>query len=235
MTEINGILLIDKATGWTSHDVVARIRGHYRFRKVGHCGTLDPNATGLLVLVIGKATKFSDRFMAQDKVYHGTIRFGETTNSYDGDGEVTDIRQVPPLSVETLNRETRPLVGDLMQAPPMVSAVKVDGVPLYKLARQGKTIERAPRLVHVYRFDFTDYLRPDGQFRIACTKGVYVRSLAHELGQTIGCGAHLLSLRRIQSGKFQVENALTVDRVTAMPLSELATQVIPLDRLAAYR
>jgi len=132
---LDGALLIDKPVGWTSHDVVAKVRGHFRLKKVGHCGTLDPNATGLLTLVLGKATKLSNRLLAEDKIYEGAIRFGETTDSYDADGEITGSLPVPPLSVEKLNEAAREFTGDIMQVPPMVSAVKKGGVPLYKLAR----------------------------------------------------------------------------------------------------
>ena len=153
-----------------------------------------PNATGLLIIVLGRGTKLSEKLMGDDKVYEGTIKFGETTDSYDADGEITETKPVPPLTLEQLNEAAATFIGDLMQMPPMVSAIKKDGVPLYKLARKGIEVEREPRLVHIYNFRFTDYHEPLGQFRIACTKGTYVRSIAHELGQKLGCGAHLATL-----------------------------------------
>ncbi len=232
MTDINGALLINKTTGWTSHDVVARIRSHCKIKKVGHCGTLDPNATGLLVIVLGKATKLSERFTGQDKSYEGIIRFGETTDSYDADGALTATRPVPPMALELLNQEAKSFVGDILQMPPMISAVKVNGVPLYKLARRGKTVERKPRLVHIYRFQFTAYAEPEGSFSLACTKGVYARSLAHELGVNLGCGAHLKALRRTRSGAFQIAQALAIDSIAAMTAEEVASQVIPMPQLA---
>jgi tRNA pseudouridine55 synthase len=230
---LDGALLIDKPAGPTSHDVVDGIRRQFKLKKVGHCGTLDPNATGLLVIVLGRATRLSEKLMSADKSYEGTIKLGETTNTYDADGELVSSLPVPPLSVEELNAAAAGFVGDLMQPPPMVSAAKVGGVPLYKLARKGVEVERKPRLVHVYHFQFTAYTEPVGWFRIACTKGTYVRSLAHDLGQKLGCGAHLATLRRTQVGGFSVADAVSFDRVLALPLSELETRVIPFLKLSA--
>lgn len=227
----DGALLVDKPAGWTSHDVVDRLRRHLGVRKVGHCGTLDPMATGLLVIVLGRATKLSEALMSSDKVYEGTIRFGETTNSYDADGELVASLPVPPLTVESLNEMAGRFVGDLMQAPPMVSAAKVKGVPLYKLARKGVEVPREPRLVHVYSFRFTAYREPLGDFRIACTKGTYVRSIAHDLGQVVGCGAHLASLRRLDSGRFSVADALPLDELLRLAPGELKGRIIPFTQL----
>src|SRR5205823_2569235 len=196
---LDGALLIDKPVGPTSHDVVAAIRRHFGIKKVGHCGTLDPNATGLLIIVLGRGTKLSEKLMAADKVYEGTIKFGESTNSFDADGVLVASLPVPPLTLDQLNQAAGQFLGDQMQTPPMVSAVKKDGVPLYKLARKGIEVERQPRLVHIYNFRFTTYEEPLGSFRLACTKGTYVRSIAHDLGQKLGCGAHLKDLRRTSS------------------------------------
>ena len=198
---LDGALLIDKPAGPTSHDIVDAIRANFRIKKVGHCGTLDPNATGLLLIVLGRATKLSEKLMSDDKVYEGRMKFGETTDSFDADGKITATQPVPPTTVEALNQLAEAFVGDILQTPPMVSAVKIKGVPLYKLARKGIEVERKPRLVHIYSYRFTDYAEPFGQFRVACTKGTYVRSLAQELGQKLGCGAHLKTLRRLVSGK----------------------------------
>ena len=228
---LDGALLIDKPAGPTSHDVVDEIRRQFRLKKVGHCGTLDPNATGLLIIVLGRGTKLSERLMSSDKVYEGTIKFGETTDSYDADGELIASLPVPPTTVEELNTLAATFVGDLMQMPPMVSAVKVKGVPLYKLARKGQEVERQARLVHIYKFAFSDYHEPIGRFQIACTKGTYVRSLAHELGQKLGCGAHLATLRRTISGKFDVKDATEFEQVLHLPLSELEKRVIPFLKL----
>jgi tRNA pseudouridine55 synthase len=229
---LDGAILIDKPAGPTSHDVVDAIRRQFGIKKVGHCGTLDPNATGLLVIVLGRGTKLSEKLMGDDKVYEGTVKFGEATDSYDADGEITETRPVPPLALDQLNEAAAAFIGDLMQIPPMVSAIKKQGVPLYKLARKGIEIVREPRLVHIYNFRFTDYHEPLGRFRIACTKGTYVRSIAHELGQRAGCGAHLAALRRITSGKFDVADALPLAKVLKLTAVELEKRVFPFLKLA---
>ena len=229
---LDGALLIDKPVGPTSHDVVDAIRRQFQIKEVGHCGTLDPNATGLLIIVLGRGTKLSEKMMSADKIYEGAIKLGETTDSYDADGELTGSLPVPPLTLEQLNETAAAFVGDLMQLPPMVSAVKKDGVPLYKLARKGIEVERKERLVHIYSFRFTGYQDPLGQFRVSCTKGTYVRTLAHDLGQKLGCGAHLAALRRVTSGRFAVADALPLDHVLAFSRTQLEQRVIPFLKLA---
>jgi tRNA pseudouridine55 synthase len=230
---LDGAILIDKPVGPTSHDVVDAIRRRFQIKKVGHCGTLDPNATGLLIVVLGRGTKLSEKLMGDDKVYEGTIKFGETTDSYDADGELTASLPVPRLTLEQLNEEAARFIGDQMQMPPMVSAIKKNGVPLYKLARKGIEIEREPRLIHIYNFRFTNYAEPLGEFRVACTKGTYVRSIAHDLGQKLGCGAHLATLRRSVSGKFDVADATKLDDVLNLTAAELEKKVLPFLKLAA--
>jgi tRNA pseudouridine55 synthase len=229
----DGALLVDKPAGPTSHDVVEAVRSQFGISKVGHAGTLDPAATGLLILLLGRGTKLSEKLMADDKVYAGWMRFGETTDSYDADGEVITTASVPPLDVEKLNAAADMFVGDQMQTPPMVSAVKKDGVPLYKLARKGIEVPREPRLVHIYKFRFTAYEEPYGAFRVACTKGTYVRSLAHDLGQKLGCGAHLATLRRFASGRFDVADAVEFEELLKLSRAQLEQRVIPILRLAA--
>src|SRR5258705_8945061 len=219
-TALDGAILIDKPSGPTSHDVVDAIRRQFCIKKVGHCGTLDPNATGLLIIVLGRGTKLSEKLMGDDKVYEGTIKFGETTDSYDSDGEITASLPVPLISLEQLNEEAARFIGDQMQIPPMVSAIKKNGVPLYKLARKGIEVEREPRLIHIYNFRFTKYEEPLGEFRVACTKGTYVPSIAHDLGQKLGCGAHLTALRRSVSGKFDVADATRLDDVLKLTVAE---------------
>jgi tRNA pseudouridine55 synthase len=229
---LDGAILIDKPAGPTSHDVVDAIRRQFGIKKVGHCGTLDPNATGLLIIVLGRGTKLSEKLMGDDKVYEGTIKFGEATNSYDADGEILETKPVPPLALEQLNELAAAFIGDQMQMPPMVSAIKMNGVPLYKLARKGVEVEREPRLIHIYNFRFTKYAEPLGEFRLACTKGTYVRSIAHDLGQKIGCGAHLSTLRRSVSGKFDVADATALDAVLKLSTPELEKKVIPFLKLS---
>jgi tRNA pseudouridine55 synthase len=230
---LDGAILVDKPAGPTSHDVVDAIRRKFGIKKVGHCGTLDPNATGLLIVVLGRGTKLSERLMGDDKVYEGTIKFGEATDSYDCDGEITASLPVMPMTLDQLNEEAAKFIGDIMQVPPMVSAIKKNGVPLYKLARKGIEVEREARLIHVYNFRFTEYAEPFGKCRVACTKGTYIRSLAHDLGQKLGCGAHLTELRRSASGKFDVADALPLDAVLKLTTAELEKRVLPFLKLAA--
>jgi tRNA pseudouridine55 synthase len=231
---LDGALLIDKPAGPTSHDVVDAVRRHFRLKKVGHCGTLDPNATGLLILVLGRATKLSESLMSVDKVYSGTVKFGETTDSYDADGALVSSLPVPPTTLEELNRLAEGFWGDQMQIPPMVSAVKKDGVPLYKLARKGIEVTREPRLIHIYQFRFTEYQEPIGRFFVACTKGTYVRRLVHELGQNLGCGAHLATLRRVESGQLTIEQAIPFETVLTLEAKELEQHIIPFRELLTF-
>ena len=230
---LDGVLLIYKPAGMTSHDVVHHVRKAFRLKKVGHCGTLDPSATGLLALVLGKATKLSNRLMASDKLYAGAMKFGETTNTYDAEGQMEMSLPVPDdLSVDSLNSIAEEFWGDLLQVPPMVSAIKKDGVPLYKLARKGITIEREPRLTHVYDFYFTKYEAPVAEFKVFCSKGFYVRSLAHDFGEKIGCGAHLCGLRRLRSGSFKISAAHYLEDVLEDTFLELEERVISITEVA---
>jgi len=229
----DGALLVDKPAGPTSHDIVDIMRSHLGLAKVGHCGTLDPAATGLIVLLLGRATKLAEKLMADDKVYSGWMKLGESTNSYDADGEVTATGEVPEKTLEELCELADTFTGDQMQVPPMVSAIKKNGVPLYKLARKGIEVVREPRLVHIYRFRFLDYQSPHARFLVACTKGTYVRSLAHDLGQKLGCGAHLCSLRRIVSGKFDVADAMEYEELLKMSRDDVQKRVIPFLKIAS--
>lgn len=229
---MDGALLVDKPAGPTSHDIVASIRRQFEVDKVGHAGTLDPNATGLLVILLGRGTKLSEKLMSSDKVYEGVIKFGESTSSFDADGELVASLPVPPLSLDELNRMAGEFIGDQMQMPPMVSAVKIKGVPLYKLARKGVEVERKPRLIHVFNFRFTSYQEPLGAFRLACTKGTYVRSIAHDLGQKAGCGAHLYTLRRVTSGRFDVADAMPFEDLLKLSRDVVVKRVIPFLKLA---
>ena len=227
----DGILLIDKPQEWTSHDAVAKIRNFFQLNKVGHGGTLDPNATGLIAILIGRGTKMSQRVMSGDKVYEGEILFGVETDSQDTDGEVVAEKDPSGVTEELLRKEMRAAVGDQMQIPPMVSAIKKDGVPLYKLARKGKEIEREPRFIHIYKFSLTGFELPRATFEVKCTKGTYVRTIAHDLGQRLGCGATLSQLRRTQSGTFDVSNAWKLDDILTWDRQQLADNLIPLDQI----
>lgn len=227
-SELHGALLIDKPAGPTSHDIVDIVRNLFRIKKVGHCGTLDPAATGLLILLLGRATKLSQKLTADDKVYEGTMYFGQATDSYDAQGKVTDTAPVPPLDCDALNLAAREFTGDIQQKPPMVSAVKKDGVPLYKLARKGKTVEREAKPIHIYSYEFYEYTEPAARFRVHCTKGTYVRSLAHELGQRLECGAHLSALHRTQSGNFNVADATRLENLVKLPAEALPARMVSL-------
>lgn len=208
---MNGILLVDKPAGMTSHDVVDRIRKAAKMRRVGHTGTLDPAATGLLILCLGNATRLSEFLTGLDKVYEGTMRFGVVTDSYDFDGKVIEERPVPPLTVEQIQRAFDAFKGEILQLPPMVSAVKVGGERLYKLARKGETVEREPRKVTVKEFALLSYAEPDAAFRVRCTRGTYARTLCYDVGEKLGCGGTLASLRRTAVGKHTIERAKPVD------------------------
>lgn len=227
--ELDGILLVDKPSDWTSHDVVNFVRNRYRLAKVGHGGTLDPMATGLLVLLLGKATKCSDAVMAGEKIYEGTLTLGTTTDTQDKEGEILETRPLPPgLTRQQFEALLPEFTGGILQTPPMVSALKKDGVPLYKLAREGKTVEREPRPVSIHQIDLLEWNPPLIGIRVRCGKGTYVRTLAHDLGEKVGCGAHLSSLRRTGSGIFSVADSVTVDTLRELDLEAMTTRLHPL-------
>ena len=230
---LDGVLLVDKAPGMTSHDVVAIVRKTLNIKKVGHCGTLDPLATGLLIVVIGRGTKIQDLLMSEDKEYVGSMKLGETTDSQDADGQVIETLPVPAeIPRETIEEAFARFDGDFYQLPPMVSAIKKDGVPLYKLARQGKTVEREPRFVHVFAHEIRNVALPEIEFRVVCSKGFYVRTYAFDIGNALGCGAHLKTLRRTKSGKFDVADAIQMEDVLKLSTTELEQRVIPFLKLA---
>ncbi|HET7227318.1 MAG TPA: tRNA pseudouridine(55) synthase TruB [Chthoniobacterales bacterium] len=231
----DGVLLVDKAAGMTSHDVVALVRRRLQIRKVGHCGTLDPLATGLLLLTLGRGTKIQDLLMAEDKEYSGTMMLGVITSTQDKDGEVIERHEVPPLEENAIRSAFEKFRGDFYQTPPMVSAIKQAGVPLYKLAREGKTVEREPRLVHIYRYSIDRVTLPQIHFTVVCSKGFYVRTYAHDIGAELGCGAHLYSLRRVKSGRFDVANATTVDEIKNAEPSEIVARVLSLPQVSRMR
>jgi tRNA pseudouridine55 synthase len=234
-TEIDGVLLVDKARGMTSHDVVALVRRRLDFKKVGHCGTLDPLATGLLIVVLGRGTKIQDLLMAEDKEYAGVMRLGVITASQDADGVVLETRPVPDLSHDQIEAAFTRYDGDFYQMPPMVSAIKKDGVALYKLARQGKTVEREPRFVHVFAHEILGLRLPEIDFRVVCSKGFYVRTYAHDIGMDLGCGAHLQSLRRTKSGRFNLDRSITVEEITSGPAEAIRAKILTLPEVSRLR
>lgn len=219
--DLEGVLLIDKPTGMTSHDVVDRVRRKLRMKRIGHAGTLDPMATGLLIILVGKATKLSQFLTSLDKTYSGTIKLGESTNTQDADGEVTTTRPVPEISLEESQAAFDEFVGDQYQIPPMFSAVKINGQRLYKLARKGEVVERPPRFIRVSKFEVTRHELPELDFTMNCSKGTYVRTLANDLGEKLDCGAHLTALRRDASDQFSVDKAVGLEAFKEMEISEI--------------
>jgi len=225
--EMEGVLLVDKPTDHTSHDVVARLRRKLHMKRIGHAGTLDPMATGLLIMLIGKATRISQYLISLDKEYEGTIELGKTTDSQDAQGQVMETRPVPALTEAELRTAMQGFLGDQYQMPPMFSAIKIDGVPLYKSARKGEEVEREPRFIRVSSFELTRFSLPAFDFRLRSSKGTYVRTIAHDLGQRLGCGAHLAALRRTATDRFNVSQALTLDAIEQMTLPEIEKRLIP--------
>jgi tRNA pseudouridine55 synthase len=219
----------------TSHDVVALVRRKIEIKKIGHCGTLDPLATGLLLLTIGRGTKIQDLLMSEDKSYSGTLTLGSSTSTQDRQGEVVETRAVPPLDENQIRAAFEKFRGDFYQLPPMVSAKKQGGVPLYKLARQGKVVEREPRFVHVYKYSIDGIALPDIEFSVVCSKGFYVRTYAHDIGETLGCGAHLKSLRRTRSGRFDVDLAISVEDIKTVPRDEILKRILSLPEVSRMR
>jgi tRNA pseudouridine55 synthase len=232
---INGVLLVDKGPDMTSHDVVAVARRTLNTKKIGHCGTLDPMATGLLILVIGKATKIQDLLMSEDKEYTGSLELGKTTNTQDAEGTVETECEVRDFSEEEIRAAFEQFKGDFYQTPPMVSAIKMDGVPLYKLARQGKEVVREPRFVHVYSYRIDGIELPCIDFTVKCSKGFYVRTYAHDIGALLGCGAHLKSLRRTRSGKFNLERSVTFEELKHGDRNEIISKMLTLPEVSRLR
>lgn len=230
-----GVLLIDKAEDFTSHDVVAVTRRALKTKKIGHCGTLDPMATGLLMLVVGRATKIQDLLMSEDKEYRGTMTLGSVTSSQDRQGEVLSEHSISHVTEEQIRQAFDSFLGDFEQIPPMVSAIKINGVPLYKMARKGQEVERKARAVRVFDYEIHRLELPEVEFTVRCTKGFYVRTYAHDIGQKLGCGAHLSALRRTRSGKFTLDRAVTVQELKTLPREELLSRLISLSEISLMR
>lgn len=222
-----GIILIDKPAGATSHDIVGRLRRTFDTRRIGHAGTLDPLATGLLVVAVGPATRFLQYLPLEPKVYDATIRFGSATTTQDSEGEVIESRPVPVDLRAAYERCVHEYLGLIKQVPPMYSAVKKDGKPLYTYARRGQDVERDPRTVHIGGAEILAWGESEVVVRITCSGGTYVRTWAHDLGQSMGCGAHLIALRRLKVGKFELGDAVTLDAATPDCLIPLAEALPP--------
>ncbi|MFN8367630.1 MAG: tRNA pseudouridine(55) synthase TruB [Candidatus Kapaibacterium sp.] len=208
-----GVMLIDKQTDWTSSDVVVKLRNTLRVKKIGHAGTLDPLATGLLVLCVGKATKSINTFQDQPKEYVAIIRLGATTKTDDAEGEEEHVVDVSTLPLDAITNALPQYTGEIQQIPPMYSALKVGGKKLYELARKDKEIERAPRTVTIYSIELVSVALPYCTVRVTCSKGTYIRTLARDIGNTLGVGGYLKELRRTKIGEFSVDDALTISDV----------------------
>ncbi len=209
------VILVDKPVHWTSFDVVRKIRNSLRIKKVGHAGTLDPLATGLLIVCTGKFTKKINEYMAREKEYTGTIILGSVTPTYDLESLPEQEKEVPLFSREDLETQAKLFTGEIHQFPPVYSAIKKNGTASYELARRGEAVELQARQVTVYRFEITGIALPEVQFRIVCSTGTYIRSIAHDFGAALGCGGHLGSLRRTRIGEFEVSAGLGMEEFLA--------------------
>ncbi len=205
---ISGMLIVDKPTGMTSHNVVSIIRKGTGLRRIGHTGTLDPRASGVLVVLIGPAVRLSEYLVCDKKGYEAMIRFGSVSDTYDGDGNVIQTGREAPEDEEEIMDAMADFVGEIVQVPPAYSAIKIHGQKAYDLARKGQDVDLKPRNITVYSFDFIEYARPELTADIICSSGTYIRSIAHDLGQKLGCGAYLSGLRRTMSGKFTLRDAI---------------------------
>lgn len=228
---MNGILLIDKPEGWTSHDVVAKLRGVLHERRAGHSGTLDPLATGLLVLFFGRATRAVEFAEADVKEYRAGIRFGVTTDTQDITGRVLSERN-SGFTLEQLDETLRRFRGDILQLPPMYSAIKVGGKKLYEIARRGGEVERSPREIHIFSLERESGADGEIFLNVRCSKGTYIRTLCHDIGQALGCGACMSSLRRTRAGTFDVAQAYTIEQVQrAADSGGVQSLLLPVDTL----
>lgn len=222
-----GVVLIDKPLGITSHDVIARLRRRFNTRRIGHAGTLDPLATGLLVVAVGPATRFLQYLPLEPKEYVGVIRFGIETTTQDAEGEVVAEKPVPKDLLFEVDYAMPEFKGSIQQIPPMYSAVKKEGKPLYTYARRGEAVEREPRSVFISEVEVLDQHGNDVEIRVVCSGGTYMRTYAHDLGQRLGCGAHLASLRRTRVGKFEIEDAVSLEEVSEDDVWPLAEALPP--------
>lgn len=228
MENINGIIVVNKEKGFTSHDVVNVIRRIYSTRKVGHTGTLDPDATGVLPICIGKATKIADMLTFSDKCYVARVRLGITTDTQDISGEVLDASDVN-VSYDKLEAAVKNFTGEIEQIPPMYSALKINGQKLCDLARKGVEVERKPRKITIYSAEISDFDGKEFTLSVHCSKGTYIRTLCHDIGTYLGCGAVMCELQRTKSSIFSIENAYTLDELKAMDEGKLLAVLSPVD------
>lgn len=229
--DIDGLLLLDKPLGLSSNHALQRARRLLRARKAGHAGTLDPLATGLLLLCFGRGTRVAENLLGRDKVYRARLRLGITTATGDAEGEILEQRDVPPLQEADLLTVLSRYTGAIEQCPPMYSALKVNGQPLYKLARKGIVVERANRTVHVHRLELISRQADELEVEVHCSKGLYVRTLAEDIGTALGCGAHLTALRRLSIGRHGLDSPLIgLEALEQMAETERASLLLPVDQ-----
>ncbi|RME47982.1 MAG: tRNA pseudouridine(55) synthase TruB, partial [Caldilineae bacterium] len=232
---LSGILNLNKPPALTSHDVVKVVRRLTGVRKVGHAGTLDPLATGVLLVCLGRATRLIEYLMAGRKVYRATLQLGQTTTTYDAEGDITATADPSAVTEAALRRTLAGFVGHIEQTPPPFSALKRNGVPLYRLARQGKAVTPAPRPVHIAAIELEAFAPPQATLRVVCGPGTYIRSLAHEVGQRLGVGAHLTALVRLASGNWSLENAITLPQLEeAITQNRLPDVLHPKEKAVAH-
>ncbi len=232
LNDVDGVIIVDKPRGWTSHDVVNKMRRFAGTRKVGHLGTLDPAATGVLPLVIGRATRLAQFYTRNDKIYEGTIHFGQSTDSYDADGEPTSPEVAVTLDRAAVDAALDRSRGEFEQMPPAVSAKKIGGKPAYELARKQQPVDLKPVTVNVYELDILKLEGCEAAVRVHCSAGTYLRSIAHDAGQVLGCGAHLKDLRRMASGDFKIDSARTLEQLAILAdEGRLAEALVPAAQL----
>jgi len=219
--KIEGVILVDKPKGITSHDVVDIIRKKLKTKKVGHAGTLDPLAEGLLIMLVGKCTKMFSKFANFDKEYLGVLKLGEVTTTGDSQGEVTEKKEYKDIKQEKIEEVFSSFIGEIDQVPPMVSALRVKGKRLYELARRGITVERAPRKINIISLEILKIDFPLIEFRVHCSKGTYVRKLAEDIGEKLSCGAHMVKILRLSIGPFDLEKAVNLDEVNESHLQQI--------------
>ncbi|MDR1528084.1 MAG: tRNA pseudouridine(55) synthase TruB [Puniceicoccales bacterium] len=226
-SNLDGVLLVNKPRGITSHDVIARLRHLLGIKKIGHVGTLDPMATGLLIILVGRTTKISQYLVDLSKGYEGTMKLGISTDSHDMEGRILENHDVKGISLEGLKILAGEFLGDQCQIPPMFSAKKVNGQKLYELARKGKTIDREPQFIHISAFEIDELRDDEVDFFVHCSKGTYVRTLVNDFGERLKCGAYLSQLCRTTIGDFSINDALTLEEISQTPIFELSKRLIP--------
>jgi len=229
LQKYNGLLLLNKPLGMTSHQAVGFLRRKLKMKQIGHAVILDPMATGLLILLVGYQTKISQHLVVANKKHQGTIKLGETSNTFDSEGTITIGLDPSHLTKSDIEKAAQSLTGLQLQLPPMFSAVKINGLPLYLAARAGKEVEREPREINVYEFLILKSNLPIIEFEINCSKGTYIRTLAHQMGEVLKCGGYLTSLHRTQSGDFNISQAISAEKLDTMEEKEIASLLLPYD------